>query len=54
MLIMLDKQYYYNKAIAICQEDLEYIKSLKIGKMGKKSMAGILSFIISFYKSKNN
>lgn len=54
-IIMLDKdkRYFYNKTVAICNDDLEYIKSLKINKFGKKSLAGILSFIIKEYKNKN-
>lgn len=51
MLIMLDKRFKYNKGIAITEEDLSYIKSLKKGYMGKKSLAGILSYIINNYKT---
>jgi len=46
---MLDKRYHYNKTIAISEDDLDYIKELKINKFGKKSLAGILSFIIKQY-----
>ena len=47
---MLDKRYYYNKAVAVCENDIEYLRTLK-KKFGKKSVAGILSFIINTYKS---
>jgi hypothetical protein len=50
---MLDRRYHYNNAIAVCSEDKEYLKSLKMGKFGKKSLAGILSYIINQYKSNN-
>jgi len=50
---MLDKRYYYNKGIAVCEEDLDYVRSLKTGKFGKKSVAGILSFIIKYFKDKH-
>jgi hypothetical protein len=51
---MLDeeKRYFYNKTIAICEDDLLYIRSLKKNNFGKKSLAGILSFIIKNYKTK--
>jgi len=52
---MLDKRYYYNKAIAISEEDLTYIKSLKIEhNLNKKSLAGVLSHIINYYKKHIN
>jgi hypothetical protein len=48
---MLDKRYYYNKSIAICEEDLLYLRKLKkSADFSKKSLAGILSFIIKSYK----
>ncbi len=48
---MLDKR-IYTKAIAISEEDLLYIKELRVKKeFGKKSLAGILSIIIN--KNKN-
>ena len=47
---MLNKRYYYDKSVAICEEDLEYLRSLKKNKFGKKSLAGILSFIVKKYK----
>jgi len=47
---MLDKRYHYDKGIAITEEDLNYIRELKINKFGKKSLAGILSHIIKEYK----
>jgi len=47
---MLDKRYYYDKTIAICEEDLMYIRELKKDKFGKKSLAGVLSMIINKYK----
>jgi hypothetical protein len=50
---MLDKRYHYNKQIAVCEEDLEYVRSLKVGKLGKKSVAGILSFIITYYQERH-
>lgn len=46
---MLDKRFYYDERIAICHSDMEYIRKLKTGKFGKKSLAGILSFIIKQY-----
>lgn len=49
---MLDKRNYYNKVIAISEEDMQFIKELKSVKLGKKSMAGILSMIIKEYKDK--
>jgi len=49
---MLSKRYYYNQRIAICPKDMLYIRSLKTGNFGKKSLAGILSFIIQSYASK--
>lgn len=52
--IMLDKRGYYSKSIAICEDDLKYIKELKIGKFGKKSLAGVLSYIIKKYEFQNN
>lgn len=50
---MLDKRYHYNKGIAITEEDLNYIRSLKTGKFGKKSLAGILHHILNHYKVTN-
>lgn len=47
---MRDKR-VYNKAIAISDKDLEYIKTLKANKkFSKKCLAGILSFIINSFK----
>lgn len=43
------KDSIYKKSIAICDEDLEFIKEIK----NKKSAAGKLKEIISFYKIKN-
>ena len=49
---MLDKHKdsIYKKSIAISVEDLSFIKEIK----GKKSLAGKLREIISFFKAKNN
>ncbi len=50
---MLDKR-IYTKAIAISEEDLLYIKELRVKKeFGKKSLAGILSIIINKNKKYN-
>jgi hypothetical protein len=47
---MLDKRVYV-KAIGISEIDLNYIRQLRNSKIGnKKSLAGILAFIINFYK----
>lgn len=47
---MLNKRFKYNKGIAITEEDLNYIRSLKTGNMNKKSFAGILASIIEHYR----
>jgi len=44
------KKRIYTKAIAISEKDLEYIRSLK-KKFPKKSLAGILSLIISNFNN---
>jgi hypothetical protein len=47
---MLNKKIYI-KAIGISEIDLEYIKKLKETKIGnKKSLAGVLSYIINKHK----
>jgi len=48
---MRDKR-IYTKAIAISKEDLDYIRDLKDKIGGKKSAAGILSYIIECFKNK--
>lgn len=47
---MRDKR-VYNKSIAISEKDMDYIKELKNKFGNKKSLAGILSFIINQYVS---
>ena len=47
---MRDKK-IYNKAIAISEKDLNYLRVLK-EKNNKLSLAGILAKIIEFYRSK--
>jgi len=48
---MRDKR-IYNKTIAISEKDLKYIRDLKIKFGNKKSLAGVLSFIIDFFRDK--
>jgi hypothetical protein len=43
----------FNKVIAISKEDMAYIELLK-KDYPKMSKAGILKFIINFYKTKND
>lgn len=48
---MLDKR-IYNKTIAISEKDLDFIKNLKkTVNFNKKSLAGINSFIINYFKN---
>ena len=49
---MLNKRYHYNKQVAVCEEDLDFLRKLKLEKFPKKSVAGTLSYIIDFFKSK--
>jgi predicted CopG family antitoxin len=47
---MRDRRVYI-KTIAISEEDLNKIKEMKKKIGGKKSLAGVLSFIINFYRN---
>ena len=50
---MLDKRYYYNKSVALCEEDLQTLRELnKNGDFSKKSLAGTLSIVIRTFNFK--
>ncbi len=55
MVTMYYKEHKYNRRICISEEDIKYLLELKTKKLfRKRSLAGINSFIINYYKQKHD